>query len=80
MNLPATRLSAMLYSCWKMMLPNMGRQNCHNTCDGLPTVRSLFIAKILLYNDYNWENSVNAATSIEPNCQKVKKIFGISAI
>ena len=62
------------------MLPNMGRQNCHNTCDGLPTVRSLFIAKILLYNDYNWENGVNAATSIEPNCQKVKRIFGISAI
>ena len=70
----------MLYSCWKMMLPNMGRQNCHNTCDGLPTVRSLFIAKILLYNDYKWENSENAATSIEPNYQKVKKIFGTSAI
>ena len=70
----------MLYSCWKMMLPNMGRQNCHNTCDGLPTVRSLFIAKILLYNDYKWENSENAATSIEPNRQKVKKIFGIYAI
>lgn len=33
----------MLYSCWKMMLPNMGRQNFHKTCDGLPTVRSLFI-------------------------------------
>ena len=32
-----------------VMMPNMGRQNCHNTCDGLPTVRSLFIAKILLY-------------------------------
>ena len=47
---------------------------------GLPTVRSLFIAKILLYNDYKWENSENAATSIEPNHQKVKKIFGISAI
>ena len=62
------------------MLPNMGRQNCHNTCDGLPTVRSLFIAKILLYNDYKWENSVNAATSIEPKHQKVKKIFGIYAI
>jgi len=46
----------------------------------LPTVRSLFIAKILLYNDYKWENSENAATSIEPNRQKVKKIFGIYAI
>ena len=25
------------------MLPNMGRQNFHNTVDGLPTVRSWFM-------------------------------------
>ena len=43
MNLPATRLSAMLYSCWNTMLPNSGMQNRQSTLSGFPTVRSRFI-------------------------------------
>lgn len=50
MNLPATRLSAMLYNCWKIMLPNSGRQNLHSICDGFPTVKSLFMTLTSLNN------------------------------
>ena len=57
------------------MLPNIGRQNCHNTCDGLPTVRSLFIAKILLYNDYKWENSEKRRNQYRTESPKSKENF-----
>lgn len=50
MNLPATRLSAMLYNCWKIMLPNSGRQNLHSIWDGFPTVKSLFMTHTSLNN------------------------------
>lgn len=46
MNFPATRLSAMLYNCWKIMLPNSGRQNLHSIWDGFPTVKSLFMTTL----------------------------------
>ena len=42
MNFPATKLSAMLYSCWKMMLPKSGKQKRQSTETGFPTVRFWF--------------------------------------
>ena len=42
-NLPATKLSAILYSCWNIILPSSGSENLTSSVDGFPFVKSLFI-------------------------------------